>query len=70
MAKSTKEARRGGAQFDRDLKAIAMIKKSGLLNPDAKLDEVLRASEQAATRSNRGGHIFIFRNVVLVECPH
>ena len=57
------------AQRKRDLEAIALIRSSGILNPNAKLDEVLKLSEQLTAQAADGGHIFIFRNVVLIECP-
>jgi hypothetical protein len=68
MAKSAK-SRRAPDQRKRDLAAIAMIKASGILNPNAKLDDVLRLSERLSTEALAGGHTFIFRNVVFSECP-
>jgi hypothetical protein len=57
------------SQRKQDLEAIALIKSSGILNPNAKLDEVLKLSERLTAEAQAKGHVFIFRNVVLVECP-
>ena len=70
MAKrSAKSAGAVTAERKRDLEAIALIRSSGILNPDVKLDAVLKLSEQLNAEAQAKGHIFIFRNVVLVECP-
>jgi len=53
----------------RDLKAIALIRASGVLSKDAKLDEVIKLSERLGAEAQARGHIFIFRNVVLSKCP-
>jgi hypothetical protein len=68
MAKSAK-SRRALEQRERDLAAIAMIKASGILNPNVKLDDLLRLSERLNREAAAAGHIFIFRNVVFRECP-
>jgi hypothetical protein len=52
-----------------DLDAIALIRSSGILNPNARLDEVLKLTERLNAEAQAKGHVFIFRNVVLVECP-
>jgi hypothetical protein len=70
MAKrSVKRSKGTSVQRKRDLKAIALIKSSGILNPNAKLEAVLEASERLDAEAQARGHIFIFRNVVLAECP-
>jgi hypothetical protein len=49
--------------------AVALIRDSGVLNPHAKLDEMLKLSERLSREAREQGHIFIFTNVVLVSCP-
>ena len=63
------KSRRASEQRKADLAAIAMIKASGILNPNAKLDDILRLSERLSSEAAAGGHTFIFRNVVFSECP-
>lgn len=69
MGKRSTKSAAVTAERKRDLEAIALIRSSGILNPDAKLDAVLKLSEQLNAEAQAKGHIFIFRNVVLVECP-
>ena len=70
MAKrSTKPAAAAAAQHKRDLDAITLIRSSGILNPHAKLDEVLKLTERLNATTQAKGHIFIFTNVVFSKCP-
>jgi hypothetical protein len=68
MAKSTKASKRAQTGSNRDLKAIALIRESGLLNPDAKLEEVLRLFDRTGGSAKGTDHFFIFRNYVLSGC--
>lgn len=69
MATRPSKPRRTSEEWQRDVDALALIKDSGVLNPDAKLDDILKLSERLGTQARADGHVFIFRNVVLVECP-
>jgi hypothetical protein len=51
-----------------DSKALALIRASGILNPNAKLDRIMSLSGQIESKAQARGHIFIFRNVVLIGC--
>jgi len=67
----TTPAQEPGAAADqrrRDMEAMAMIRASGILNPNARLDDVLKLSERLGAQA-QAGHVFIFREVVFVECP-
>jgi hypothetical protein len=70
MPKSRKTSKSSPDRSNIDLKAIALIRQSGLLNPDAKLDEVLRFFEQTGTsaKSLSGAHLFIYTNYVFSGC--
>lgn len=55
-----------------DAKAVELIKASGILNPDAKLDGLLRLAQELepdVSAARPRFHIFIFREVVFVKCP-
>jgi hypothetical protein len=55
-----------------DEKAIALIKASGILNPDAKLDGLLKVAQKFGTATPAAAprfHVFVFREVVFVKCP-
>jgi len=55
-----------------DAKAIELIKSSGILNPNAKLDGLLRVAQELepeAVDAKPRFHIFVFREVVFVKCP-
>ena len=67
--RSSKPQAAAAAQRKRDLEALALIKSSGVLKPNAKLDAVLKLSERLGAEARARGHIFIFRNVVFLECP-
>lgn len=69
MAPRSSKSRRISEEWQRDIDAVALIRDSGVLNPDAKLDDILKLSERLSTEARARGHVFIFRNVVLVECP-
>ena len=69
MARKARKSGSASVERKRDLAAIAIIKSSGILNPDAKLDAIIKLSEQLNTEARAGGHVFIFSNVVFRECP-
>jgi hypothetical protein len=66
---SAKPQAAAAAQRKRDLEALALIKSSGILKPNAKLDAVLKLSGRLGAEARARGHIFIFSNVVFRECP-
>jgi hypothetical protein len=63
-------AARGG---DPNARALALVRASGILNRNVKLDAILKASEQLglgdeAARA-KGFHTFIFREFIVTEKP-
>lgn len=71
--KQNKSRRNKKRPVESDAKALALIKASGILNSNAELDEILKLTEQLGIEASPGvqtrGHIFIFREVVFIECP-
>ena len=66
------KARKAGKVPDtrkRDAAAIALIRESGLLNPSATLDDVLKVSEQLRAGATAQGAVFIFTQFVFRDCP-
>ena len=55
-----------------DAKAVELIRASGILNTDAKLDGLLRIAQELEpdiSAAKPRFHAFIFREVVFVKCP-
>jgi hypothetical protein len=69
MARRARKAGSTSSDEKQDLAAIAIIKSSGILNRNAKLDAIIKLSEQLHTEAQAGGHVFIFTNVVFRKCP-
>jgi len=53
----------------RDAAAIALIRQSGLLNPNATLDDILRVSERLKAGATAQSAVFIFTQFVFRDCP-
>jgi hypothetical protein len=69
MPAKTRGSRKVTDAPKRDAAAIAMIQASGLLNPNATLDDILKVSEQLKARAAPAGAVFIFTQFVFRDCP-
>jgi hypothetical protein len=69
MPARTGRSRKVAEDRKRDAAAIALIKKSGVLNRDATLDDILKFSERLNARAAPAGAIFIFTQFVFRDCP-
>lgn len=63
---TAQEEHHSAAQRQRDAQAIELIRSSGILNPDAKLEDLLGLTDSLTRQSP--GHIFIFHEVVFIKC--
>jgi hypothetical protein len=61
------------ASADANARALELVRTSGILNPNAKLDAILKASEDLGLGDGapmaKGFHTFIFREFIVTRKP-
>jgi hypothetical protein len=72
-ATRTRRKRGATASEDANARALGLIKASGILKPNVKLDAILKASEQLGLDDEaarpKGFHTFMFREFIVTKKP-
>jgi hypothetical protein len=69
MPAKARVSRKAADARKRDAAAIALIRESGLLNPSATLDDILKVSEKLRAGATTQGAVFIFTQFAFRDCP-